>query len=775
MADGKDVDIKIGASSDGVEEASTRAKEALKSIGDGADYAKEKFRQLAEIVGIGLGIEAGKEFIGSMAELGEQTERTSHMLGVSTEMVGQLNFAAQATGLSSEMLTTDLGRLQANLDRATKAGTPAAAAFKAIGINAKELLGMPIKEQLETLADAVSKFADGGGKMDDVLLALGRSGLQLLPLLDEGADGIDRLFDAADKTGSELSGATAEAFDETNRKLIEMKDAILGVGERGFEAIEPLINAGIDAIAHFAESLDPEKMRAFATAVVTSVFAAIESIDALAIQTVAAIKMVVSELNNMITPLENLGQKALDVLHAINNATYAVTNAMRAAERSVGINLGSAGTSEMTPPGGTAASGFGAVISPLRTGGQSTDDTIADVNSGLETFKNKLIAVLNPPPTISPGMAPTTAQIGKPPAPYADLNSGSGDKAAADAAEKAAQQELEYQVASDDGVIQSAQKTYEGQIKFYDEEAKAKDISEQQKLALTIAALTQEYTAEEGAYQKELALYQKGTKDYQDVLNKMHDLDLTYNQEKAQLALQAADKIKEANDAVFNTINEAFASNVVDILKGAENIGQAFHKMVATLLVDLIEWMIKSAALWLENTTMQLLHIGAVTAATVTAQEVQTEVTQAGVAAQAAVKASAQVQDAGQAAAGAYASVSSIPIIGPFLAPAAAAVAYGAVMAFDQGSWQLDRDQLAQVHAGEMIVPAAQTPWAQSLLSGAANSGSPASGGGDMHLHINATDPDSFVRQLRDSGSGLMRAINEAMADGHHLRHAWSR
>jgi len=55
-----------------------------------------------------------------------------------------------------------------------------------------------------------------------------------------------------------------------------------------------------------------------------------------------------------------------------------------------------------------------------------------------------------------------------------------------------------------------------------------------------------------------------------------------------------------------------------------------------------------------------------------------------------------------------YASTAAIPIIGPILASAAAAVAYGAVeafSAFDVGSWALPSDMLAQVHAGEMIVP----------------------------------------------------------------------
>ncbi|HUZ72678.1 MAG TPA: hypothetical protein VMU87_06815, partial [Stellaceae bacterium] len=62
--------------------------------------------------------------------------------------------------------------------------------------------------------------------------------------------------------------------------------------------------------------------------------------------------------------------------------------------------------------------------------------------------------------------------------------------------------------------------------------------------------------------------------------------------------------------------------------------------------------------------------------------------------------------DAEAAAANTYASVSAIPGVGWILAPAAAAGAFAAVMAFDTGSWSVPATMPAIVHAGEMIIPA---------------------------------------------------------------------
>jgi hypothetical protein len=152
------------------------------------------------------------------------------------------------------------------------------------------------------------------------------------------------------------------------------------------------------------------------------------------------------------------------------------------------------------------------------------------------------------------------------------------------------------------------------------------------------------------------------------------------------------------------------------------------------------------------------------TAATVTGAATRTaaEVTAAevGGAAQHASAAAAVQSDAAQAAAGAYAAVSSIPIVGPVLAPIAAGVAYGAVSAFGGdlpsfavGAWSLPSDMIAQVHKGEMIVPAYA---AEAMRAGAGGGG-----GGDVHLHVNATDAASVQRLFQNNMSFLAKQLQQ--------------
>ncbi len=94
---------------------------------------------------------------------------------------------------------------------------------------------------------------------------------------------------------------------------------------------------------------------------------------------------------------------------------------------------------------------------------------------------------------------------------------------------------------------------------------------------------------------------------------------------------------------------------------------------------------------------------------------------------------------------------------------------------FDVGSWQLPSDMIAQVHQGEMIVPARQTPWAQSLMSNAASGGGGSGNGRDVHVHhstnfnISAIDSRDVQNWIKGNGKTIMRTVNDGVRLGMHL------
>ena len=119
-----------------------------------------------------------------------------------------------------------------------------------------------------------------------------------------------------------------------------------------------------------------------------------------------------------------------------------------------------------------------------------------------------------------------------------------------------------------------------------------------------------------------------------------------------------------------------------------------------------------------------------------------------------------------EAAAAAFASIAAIPVVGPALAPLAAAGALAAVigigshLASAEGGWdRVPSDQVAMIHKNEMVLPA---PLAESVRNMASGGG----GGGGQAIHIHAMDAQSFNHALKNNIGGLRDVLHQAVRNG---------
>src|SRR6185437_8298118 len=155
-------------------------------------------------------------------------------------------------------------------------------------------------------------------------------------------------------------------------------------------------------------------------------------------------------------------------------------------------------------------------------------------------------------------------------------------------------------------------------------------------------------------------------------------------------------------------IGQDFDSTFKGILNGTENLSQAWRHMAADLVAQwgsaMIEMKLQNLATEL---AMRVTH--AATAAQMEATDAAATVTKK---TQQSMDGAAQVgSNAATAASAAYAAISGIPIVGPALAPAAAAAAFSGVMAFQSlasaagGQWRVPFDeQLTMLHRNELVL-----------------------------------------------------------------------
>jgi hypothetical protein len=130
--------------------------------------------------------------------------------------------------------------------------------------------------------------------------------------------------------------------------------------------------------------------------------------------------------------------------------------------------------------------------------------------------------------------------------------------------------------------------------------------------------------------------------------------------------------------------------------------------------------------------------------------------------------------DAATGFAGAFSAIASIPYVGPFLAPAIAAAAMGAIMAMmgklssaAGGYWDVPHDQLAQIHKNEMVLPAAHSQRLRSMIEGGEGLQGEGEGGGGstINVNINAADAKSVERLFRNNGRAMVRTLKNQMRD----------
>ena len=118
--------------------------------------------------------------------------------------------------------------------------------------------------------------------------------------------------------------------------------------------------------------------------------------------------------------------------------------------------------------------------------------------------------------------------------------------------------------------------------------------------------------------------------------------------------------------------------------------------------------------------------------------------------------------NAGVAGSAAFASTAAIPITGPALAPAAAAAAVAGALSFAPmasaaGGFDIPSglNPITQLHQREMVLPADLADNVRNMT-----------GGGDVHLHVNAVDGQSVRRLFQDNGSHLAQVLKDLHRNG---------
>ena len=189
--------------------------------------AKEISRTLAGIataIGGAFSVGAVAHFVQSALDVQDEISKLSQKVGVSTETLSGWRLAAQQAGVDGEGFNKSMVKLEQAATKAAAGNKEQIAQFKALGISVTDTSGkMKSTEQLfGEVADRFSQIKDGATKTALATDLFGKSGAQLIPLLNGGKAGLDDYIKMAKDFGlvvSKDAAPTAERFNDAMEQL----------------------------------------------------------------------------------------------------------------------------------------------------------------------------------------------------------------------------------------------------------------------------------------------------------------------------------------------------------------------------------------------------------------------------------------------------------------------------------------------------------------------------------------------------------------------------
>ncbi len=243
------VSIAIEAAMAGFESDMGRAQRLLEKETKRMGKDIESMGAKAKMVGtaIGAGIVAGLGLVATATKMAindmDTLSKTAQKVGLPTEEISALAYAADLSDVNVEQLTTGLVKLTKNMSDAAQGTGEAQKGFKALGIDVKNADGS-LKSSGQVLGEIAGKFAgykDGAEKTALAVNLFGKSSAELIPLLNSGAAGIAEMTQEARDLGLVIDTETGKKAEAFNDNLTRLSSVVKGLWNHVAAQLLPML------------------------------------------------------------------------------------------------------------------------------------------------------------------------------------------------------------------------------------------------------------------------------------------------------------------------------------------------------------------------------------------------------------------------------------------------------------------------------------------------------------------------------------------------------
>jgi len=173
-------------------------------------------------LGAGLSVAAFSQWMRGAIDAGDETNKLAQKIGVATKEVAGMQLAFRQAGVG-DAFATSMAKMSKSVAEGSKA-------FQAMGISTRETDGTLRSNRvlLGEVADKFAGYAAGAAKSALAQEIFGKSGAELIPLLNAGAQGLAEYDAMAAKLGLTIGEETAKQAEKFNDTL-----DLIGQGSQG--------------------------------------------------------------------------------------------------------------------------------------------------------------------------------------------------------------------------------------------------------------------------------------------------------------------------------------------------------------------------------------------------------------------------------------------------------------------------------------------------------------------------------------------------------------
>jgi len=196
-------------------------------------------------------IGAVQDFASEMAALGDELDKTSKVIGISSGDIQSWRHAANLSGVGAEQFTQALIRLQSNMRTSMITPTSnAALAFDRLGVSLTDSNGelRDVSDVLMDMADPLQQLTSDSERVALMTALAGRSGARMGPLFAQGRAGVEEMRNELERLGGGATPEMIQAAADWTDANARLDLSILSIKSRLAVALLPVMESGIQAV-----------------------------------------------------------------------------------------------------------------------------------------------------------------------------------------------------------------------------------------------------------------------------------------------------------------------------------------------------------------------------------------------------------------------------------------------------------------------------------------------------------------------------------------------